>query len=270
MKQRKQKGEQLALGRRIRWPRSYGTRPCVSTSSSSTRMKRPVSSQLLVHPGAQQHYESGRSYERRYAGRTEDRDFYVRRVRAGESVLEYGAGTGRFSLPLVEKGAQVLAVDLSSSMLEVLQERAQELPAAQRRHLQIQQGDMRTFSTRRRFDWVLAGFHTFCHLYTKQDVALFLSKARTHLKPGGRLLFDVPVPRIDAAGYDACSQVCVMEMEGDHGVELLTQRWFQPQELRMHLSYAGFEKIKLYGDFTHQAPDQETDFLVLQAQNPVK
>lgn len=225
-------------------------------------------SPAFVHPGAAEHYRDGLAYEARYEGRTEDTEFYRRLIGAGGDVLEYGAGTGRLTLPLARGGARLLAVDLSESMLEVLRARLGAEPPEVVRRVEVARGDMRHFTTRRRFDWVVVGFHTFCHLYTLNDVVSFLERASRHLKPGGRLAFDVPIPRTDAIGYDPLSQVCVTEMDGPAGPELLTQRWYQPEELRMHLAYAGFERPRFYGDFSSAPPDEDTDFLAVTARKP--
>ncbi|HSC87887.1 MAG TPA: hypothetical protein VLC09_11475, partial [Polyangiaceae bacterium] len=69
------------------------------------------SSSLRVHPGAVEHYRYGAAYDERYRGRSEDIDFYLRLARGVDRIVEYGAGTGRLTLPLARAGAQVLAVD---------------------------------------------------------------------------------------------------------------------------------------------------------------
>jgi len=222
---------------------------------------------LRLHPGAIEHYMDGDAYDRRYEGRSEDVAFYCRLGRGAETVLEYGAGTERLTLPLARAGCSVLAVDLSLSMLEGLGARLAREPSEVRRRVVVRQADMRSFRTRRRFDLVIVGFHTFCHLYSRADVAAFLTRVRAHLVPGGTLAFDVPVPRIDAAGYDALSQVCITEMDGPEGPELLTQRWYQPQEILMWLDYSGFEKARMYDDFTTRAPGEDTDFLAFSARS---
>lgn len=54
---------------------------------------------------------------------------------AGWNVIDVGAGTGRFSIPLIERSAKVVACDASSEMLNVLQEKLRN------ENLQIKVGD---------------------------------------------------------------------------------------------------------------------------------
>jgi SAM-dependent methyltransferase len=49
--------------------------------------------------------------------------FLERFVRAGDRVLDAGAGPGRFALELVRLGADVVALDISAGQLELLRER---------------------------------------------------------------------------------------------------------------------------------------------------
>lgn len=218
--------------------------------------------------GAAEHYQDARSYEERYAERVEDVAYYVRRLRGAQRVLEYGAGAGRLTIPLSAKGVSVVAVDASLAMIARLVERQHELPAAQARLIRPIVSDMRSYATRQRFDWAIAAFHTVCHLYSVDDISSFLNRAFAHLLPGGRVLFDAPLPRIDMPGYDPVAQVRVMELAGRNGPELLTQRWFSPQELSMHLSYAGFTQIKITADFSNERISRDTSMMCIAAQKP--
>lgn len=222
-----------------------------------------------LHPGASEHYQNARDYEARYQSRTEDIEFYLRACRQAERVLEYGAGAGRLTLPLARAGKRVLAIDTSGPMLDLLKQRLADEPARVRARVGLRKGDMRAYSTRARFDVVIAAFHTVCHLYQVEELQHFLTHAWRHLHPGGSLLFDVPLPRIDVPGYDPIAQVRVCEMEGTQGPELLTQRWFHPQELLMHLHYCGYVRPRLSSDFGPAPPSVETSVVCVRASKPV-
>ena len=217
----------------------------------------------VIHRGASEHYVHAESYEARYATRSEDIDYYRKLIPASSRVLEYGAGAGRLTIPLLLKGAHVYAVDASPQMIRLLKRRTLELSSEQRKKLQLRRADMRTFSTNSRFNFVVAAFHTLGHLYSIDDMRRFLTHAYRHLAEGGRLVFDLPLPRIDMPEYDPIAGVRVTEMDGPNGPELLTQRWYQPQEIAMHLHYAGFSRIRLTSDFTSDPIDSETSVFVV-------
>lgn len=225
-------------------------------------------SQSNLHPGACEHYEDAESYDTRYQGRSEDVEFYLSKISPKSSVLEYGAGAGRLTIPLAEQGAHVTAVDASSPMISLLERKLSLLESKTRRRVSVKKADMRHFTSRKRYDFVIAAFHTACHLYSVADASEFFSHAWRHLKPGGRLLFDLPLPRIDMPGYDPISQVRVTEMDAPQGPQLLTQRWFQPQEVLMHLHYAGFRNARLGADFDSSLPDRETSVFTVSATRP--
>ncbi|NBR99299.1 MAG: methyltransferase domain-containing protein, partial [Actinobacteria bacterium] len=49
-------------------------------------------------------------------------------VRAGDFVLEIGAGLGSLTLALAETGAQIVAVEIDNGLVEVLRENTASLP----------------------------------------------------------------------------------------------------------------------------------------------
>jgi SAM-dependent methyltransferase len=227
-----------------------------------------MSGALALHPGAVEHYEDAEAYERRYEAREEDVAYYLGRCRGAERVLEVGAGAGRLTIPLLQRGLTVTAVDSSEPMLRLLAKRVESLPSEARKRLSTRCADMRTFRSRRRYDRVIAAFHTVCHLYSLGDIRAFLELAHTHLSPGGRLEFDLPLPRIDVPGYDPISQVRMTEFDGPGGPQLLTQRWYHPQEIAMHLAYAGFRRVRLRADFTSEMIQTETSVFTVSAEVP--
>jgi SAM-dependent methyltransferase len=221
-----------------------------------------------LHPGAVEHYENAESYERRYEARTEDVAYYLRRARDAESVLEYGAGAGRLTLQLAQRGKQVTAVDASAAMIALLKKRQADLPRQVRSNITPVLADMRTFRTKKQFDCVIAAFHTVAHLYSLPDIRAFFSRAFAHVRPGGTIELDLPLPWLDMTSYDPIAQVRVTEMDGPDGPELLTLRCFPPQEIAMHLDYAGFSDIKLRSDFTAARIDRETMVFTVSARRP--
>lgn len=117
-------------------------------------------------------------------------------------VLELAAGTGRITVPLLAAGREVVALELSPSMLQGLRERLASAPARLRDRCTLVQGDMREFSLGRDFPVIVLGTSSVSLLDREGRQQLFHC-VRRHLAPGGRfLLTTVLVNRSDAPEDD--------------------------------------------------------------------
>lgn len=101
--------------------------------------------------------------------------------RAGGPVLDVGAGTGRVALDLARAGHRVTAVDHDGELVDVLRERARELP------VEAVQADARDFDLGVGFDLCLLPMQTVQLLGGRKGRAAFLACARRHLRPGALL-----------------------------------------------------------------------------------
>lgn len=102
----------------------------------------------------------------------------------GGQVLDLGCGTGQLSIPLAEAGADVIAVDISPSMIERLAAKAE---TAGIRNLKgvvvpIEKLDVPPQS----LDLVVSNYAM--HHLRDGDKAALLKKANTWLRPGGKLV----------------------------------------------------------------------------------
>ena len=59
-------------------------------------------------------------YDLLYNDVVEDIHMYIKLLQSTKRILEFGAGTGRVTIPLAKEGHQVEAVDLSKEMLSQL------------------------------------------------------------------------------------------------------------------------------------------------------
>ena len=118
---------------------------------------------------------------------------------SGTPILEIGAGSGRLTIPLAESGYDVVAVDISPSMLAILREKLTAQPADVRGRISIVEADVCSLDLGQRFDLVMVPFYTFNYLMTPQVQTRALSRIRSHMSRSGRLILDLytPVERID-------------------------------------------------------------------------
>ena len=105
-----------------------------------------------------------------------------RLVMSGARVLEIGAGSGRFSIPLSHNASEWVAVDVSGAMLDQLQKK---WPADTSCNLVTKSGDIRTLDLDGEFDLIVS----FSSLEYIPDLETLFSLLATHLKPGGQLYF---------------------------------------------------------------------------------
>jgi SAM-dependent methyltransferase len=128
-----------------------------------------------------------------------DIGFYIHAAKEiGGPVLEVGCGTGRILIPTARVGIEILGLDLSPSMLNVCRERLLEESEEVRARVQLIEADMRDFKLERAFRLVTIPFRPFQHLTTVEDQLSCLGCIHRHLVEGGRLIFDIFNPSLEA------------------------------------------------------------------------
>lgn len=137
----------------------------------------------------------GRPFFRRAAAR------FARLARAHgirfSTTADVGCGTGLFAAHLnLVYGVPVIAVDLSSAMLDAARERCAGLG------VQFLQQDLRALALPRAVDLITAHFDTLNHVTGPGELALALQSLAANLRPGGWLYFDLVTPCAPLGGFD--------------------------------------------------------------------
>ena len=141
-----------------------------------------------------------------YAERPDVPFFVQAAAKYGGPVLEIGCGTGRVLIPTARAGFDITGLDLSSHMLDACRQRLScEAPEVQAR-VQLMQADMRQFELGRQFGLVTIPFRPFQHLLDVEGQLACLACIRRHLAPGGRLVFDLFNPSLEALTRDNLGQ----------------------------------------------------------------
>ena len=110
-------------------------------------------------------------------------------------ILEVGAGSGRLTVPLARSGHEIVAVDISPSMLRLLGARLEKEETNVRGRVRIVETDLCDLDLASQYDLILVPFYTFNYLLTPRRQLAALCRLRHHLASGGRLLVDVHTPR---------------------------------------------------------------------------
>jgi ubiquinone/menaquinone biosynthesis C-methylase UbiE len=140
----------------------------------------------------------------------------------GQTVLEIGAGTGRFTMLIAPRVRHVTAVDISGNMLRQLAAKIEKERLGNIRQIH---GDFMKIDFSERFD-LIVGFSAI--EYIKDEEALF-KKVAELLKPGGRLVLTTPHhtfirwwgrlgnyfrQRIFMTAYSKNKMACLLEKNG--------------------------------------------------------
>ena len=134
-------------------------------------------------------YEASHGY-----GDVGDESFYLGEASSIEGpVLEDACGTGRLYLELLRQGIDADGFDISPAMLEILREKA----ASESLDPTVWEADLRSIGATRTYELVLVPYISFSNMQRVEDQIEALSALHSVLKPDGRLLFDVYVPRHD-------------------------------------------------------------------------
>ncbi|PYP77004.1 MAG: class I SAM-dependent methyltransferase [Gemmatimonadetes bacterium] len=239
-----------------------------------------------------------------YGARTDVAFYLEEAARSGASsrVLELGCGTGRLTLPLARAGHEVTGIDLSPAMLARGREKLAAEPQSVRERVTLLEGDARRIALAEKpsFDLVVAPFRVLQHFTAIPDQLEVLDGARRHLRPGGRLVFDVFNPSYASMTRDRSAEVedtpeqslpdgrtlrrtvrvtAVHWVEQVSDVELIYHvrtgdrtervvqsfgmRWYTAAELTHVVARAGFRLEALYGGFDRPALDDSAPEIVV-------
>ncbi len=125
----------------------------------------------------------------------DDLSIYLEYARRSQSpMLEIGAGSGRLTIPFAQAGVSIVAVDISPSMLTILESRLSSETAEVKRRINVIEADARQLNLGVHYDLIIVPFYTFNYFLTPQDQNAVLRSFSRHLCHHGYLLIDVFIP----------------------------------------------------------------------------
>jgi SAM-dependent methyltransferase len=159
------------------------------------------------------------------------------KVSAGTRILDVGCGVGRWSRLLAARGAHVMGVDLSPTMIAQAQQRAAIEGVADRCRFQVQ--DLSNLNVGERFDLVL-GVTVLQHILDPNSLRAALAAMTAHLVPGGRMILLEAAPtavsnHCDSTVFTARHRDVYLNMIRDCGLELRALTGVDPAPFRTRL-----------------------------------
>jgi SAM-dependent methyltransferase len=203
---------------------------------------------------------------------------------SGHRLLDVGCGTGKSFLPMLERGWEVTACDISPSMLELARAKAGD-------EVRLSVADMRKLPKFGEFDLVWCLDDAVNYLLSGEELGEALSGMRSNLAAGGLLMFDVNVLQAyrtffaeeqrvvrdgrqliwrgqgSADAQPGSISEARFEVEAENGGEhvethIHRQRHFPESEVRKLLEAAGLECLDVYGHGFDAVPKQPVEELI--------
>jgi SAM-dependent methyltransferase len=204
---------------------------------------------------------------------------------SGRRLLDVGCGTGKSFLPMLERGWEVTACDISPSMLEIARAKAGDA-------VDLSVADMRELPVYGEFDLVWCLDDAVNYLLSDEEMEQALSRMGANLSPDGLLVFDANclsayhtffseeqrvrrggrrlLWRGQGSGPDtppgAITEAYLEVEEGDEGEPIVAhvhrQRHFPETDLRRLIEAAGLECVDVIGHGYDAVPKRPVEELV--------
>lgn len=226
---------------------------------------------------------------------------------AGIKVLELACGTGRVSIPLAQRGFQMMGIDQSKAMLDRLNDKVRAI-WSDNRPIKTKMQNMSCFAADCLFDAILIPFRSFEHLTNIDDQIGCLSCVHRHLKESGLLALDIydtdikrlslPLARknIEDIAWVAMndgrlirrksvvtsrqlkkqlitSEIEIQVQEKNGTIRSIFEhyelRYFFRYEMEHLLARCGFKVLNVYGGFHGESISEESSVMVFVAQKSV-
>lgn len=208
-------------------------------------------------------------------------------------VLEVGCGTGRLLINALNGGADIYGIDISQSMIDVLNGKL-----SKDQHHRISKQNIANFRSDHKFDLIIAPFRVMMHLLEKEEQLTALNNVYDHLHKHGKFIFDTFIPDLNylIKGYDNHTdyegeyepgkkirrivstepslidqQIKVkFRMEWDEGDKVKQEEWITPMrfyfryELEHLVERSLFRKYKILGDYHgNELSNLSKEFIVI-------
>ena len=177
------------------------------TVTDATPSAHPRGPELPDMSGSYGRYISSGLYDRRYPRPNRRTLRKMKRCLVdGGRFLDVGAGTGRYTLPLLQmRGTRCVAHDISPVARETLAERLRDFVSDERLVIRGDDPDDLAAELPQAFDLALLAFGVLAHVAKRAERLRLLRAIRTMLKSDGTLILSVPNAkrRFRAAQRDA-------------------------------------------------------------------
>lgn len=224
-----------------------------------------------------------------------DIEYYLERLNGtGGKILEAAVGSGRFLIPLLEKGYAVDGIDYSPAMLNSCRIRCKERGL----NPNLYEGNLRNFTLPSNYEAIVIPTGSFCLIEKLEDAKAALKCFYKHLMPEGRVIIDLLIPSDWHTGEISTSTFPMSDGEGillesksieinwvdqytltllkyekwrkgklvDTELQRFAMRWYGVEEFKLILESIGFSEITCSADYDYmKRPTKDTQLIAFEA-----
>ncbi|GLY12421.1 class I SAM-dependent methyltransferase [Pseudobacillus badius] len=224
-----------------------------------------------------------------------DIEYYLDRLEGTKGkVLEAAVGSGRFLIPLLEKGYIVDGIDYSPEMLDSCREHCKERGL----NPSLYEGNLAEFSLPSTYEAIVIPTGSFCLIEKLADAKAALKCFYDHLAPNGRVIIDLGIPGHWRTGEITTSTFPLSQEEGlllenksveinwvdqytlsylkyekwqkgklvDTELQKFVLRWYGIEEFKLILKSIGFSEITCSAEYNYKKePTKETQLVTFEA-----
>ena len=128
-------------------------------------------------------------YDLLYQDVKEDISLYKTLLKDYNEIVEYGAGTGRITIPLATEGKRIIAIDNEENMLKKLKKKIQKLNLEKK--IQVVNADMITYNQNKESNCVIMPLTVFNYIIDEEKQNECLSNIHKYLSKEGILIIEL-------------------------------------------------------------------------------
>lgn len=129
-------------------------------------------------------------YDLLYVDVIEDISLYLCIAKKYDDILEFGAGTGRVTIPLAEDGHNIVAVDIEQAMLDKLQDKIKYNEYLKNK-IRVVKGDMCNYSDKKKYSCIFIPLTSFNYLLTREEQLSCLKTLKNNLSKDGIAIIEL-------------------------------------------------------------------------------
>ncbi|MFX0086437.1 MAG: class I SAM-dependent methyltransferase [Candidatus Hodarchaeota archaeon] len=172
--------------------------------------------------------------------RKENIDFFYQGVKNFNEILDIGAGTGRIAIPLSKNGIKVICIEPSPAMRDEFLKKIVNDPNLAKL-IKIIPANAANFRLNKKYPAaILSG--CFDHFLSDEERLASLTNINSHLKIGGKIIFDVFIGLMKDSPLSSAGIVSIGE---DLEYHRFVSTEIQSKKIKITLIYKAYKKGKL-------------------------